>query len=124
METGARVLDTTVIERLRSLEESGDPALVNELVRDFAQLTPHRLTQLREHARSADFAAVAVEARALVDTCRTLGLEQMKIACEALERIAEHADAELLVSALVQVERRFLEAHEALEALDISSAVS
>lgn len=124
METtgGARVVDREVIERLRALEESGDPALVNELVRDFGQLTPNRLVQLRRYASEVDFSAVAMEARALADSCKTLGLEQMKLACDALERIAEHADTELLVTALVEVERRFIEALEALEGLDLASA--
>lgn len=116
------VLDQEVLERLRSLEESGDPALLEELIRDFGQLTPHRLVELRENAMRMDLVAVAGCARALEDSARTLGLVRMRHAAESVAAVAENAAVPLLVPAITALERRFVEAHEALEAYELNDA--
>ncbi len=117
----APVVDEEVLRQIDSPEEGGDQNLLHGLVRDFGQLTPQRLGHVRDLVRIVDVAAVALEARALAESCRTLGLGQMEAACTHLAEVAANAEIDGLVSALSLVERKFLEAHEALEAIDIRS---
>jgi len=85
--TGA-VLDLAVVERLRTLDDDGDPAFVDRMIDLFLEETPARLEKIDSALDSEDVAAVLDTTHTLKGAAGNVGARAVVARCAALERAA------------------------------------
>lgn len=80
------ILDRNVLEDLRSLQDSEDPNLVEELIDIFLQEAPNKLSKLRESVELKDFKTLEHIAHSLKGNAGNLGAKRLHKLCANLEK--------------------------------------
>ncbi|HEX8440667.1 Hpt domain-containing protein [Archangium sp.] len=95
----AQVIDFTMVESLRALEQAGEPGLMRELIDTFLENAPERLSRLSALAEQGSVAGLEAEAHALSGSCGALGLEELRLLCRQAEKAASVGSVETEVVA-------------------------
>ena len=82
------VLDAATLDRLRELNEEGEPDFVVEVLTLFLADTPAKLVAMTEALASADGRSLERTAHALKGAAANIGAHRLKTACERLEAIS------------------------------------
>ena len=98
------VLDTAVVEQLRSLTHAGNPELLHRLQESFARDTPMRLAALRAAVAAGDAEATAFNVHTLKGSAANLGARQVVAACLRLEAAPQESAAAELEPLLQELE--------------------
>ena len=103
--TENNALDPEALASLRSLQEEGEPDVLQELVDMFLADAEPRLASLREAVARGDGGTVEKEAHALKGSCANFGAHPMAALCQQLQasgRSGDLADARDLLERLDQ----------------------
>ena len=84
----ARALDDAALERLRELNQEGQPDLVREVLTAFLADAPRRLAAVDDGISQEDRAAVHRAAHALKGAASTIGATTLKQLCRDVEEAA------------------------------------
>jgi len=103
---GEPAIDRAVLERYFP-GDGLDPAMLEELARDFLQDTEDRLGRLRESLQQGDSESVAETAHTLKGTTLTFGATALAQALKELERLAREGFPEPGDAALARIEAAF-----------------
>ncbi len=114
MEDGEPVVDAATLQQLRALQSEHEPSIVDELVDDFLERVPARLSRMRDALATDNAEALEHEAHGLTGSSGALGVRRLYVRSKALE---EHVRREGVTNAaflLEAVERAWDEARPAL----------
>ena len=109
------IIDPETWASLESLEASGAPGFLRELVKEFLTQAPQRLERLREAASSGDAKALEREAHGFKGSCGSVGAFAMAESCDQLESIGREGSCNGHGEALSSLERHWLGVRAALE---------
>ena len=101
------VVDRSVLDRLRELEQAGTPGLIAQLKTLFVEDTPRQLAELRAYAREGDCAGIAKVAHMLKGSAGNLGAHEMVRVCAELQSRAEQRDVDAVPSRVDHLEHQF-----------------
>lgn len=115
---GIAVLDDSVLDSIREVQEAGAPDLIQETVALFLVSTPERVTALEQAVAKSDSDAIRTSAHAIKGSCWLLGLTRLGKACEALEVEAIRGRLEDASEWLVRIQAEYELATRALRDLN------
>jgi len=116
------VIDRSVLDSLRELQDEDQRDIVAELAELFAADGAARLVALKQAIEDADAGRLEREAHALKSSCANLGAKQMSLLCLKLEMLGRAGVVKGTAALLSQLCGEFDRARHALEA-EISSPV-
>jgi two-component system, sensor histidine kinase and response regulator len=108
------IRDAGMRQRLRELEDEGDPDFVQTLVTMFFGETALHLDALRQALARADAPGVAREAHALRGSAATLGAQRIADLAEVIERLGRADDLAPVPTSLAQLGTEIDRVHAAL----------
>jgi two-component system, sensor histidine kinase and response regulator len=112
--TATALLDTTVLDQLRELQDPGEPDVVAEVVELVLSDTLLRLQQGRQAHAAGDLGALARMAHRVKGSAGLVGAERMASLAAKVEALAPAADIDELASLLGALERAFVQTRAAL----------
>jgi HPt (histidine-containing phosphotransfer) domain-containing protein len=118
MQSDAReipVLDRSVLESLRRLQESGEPDVVGDVVTLFFSDTSERLALAREAVARADAATLVNVAHQLKGSASLIGAERMSWLASQLHEAVRGGDTSLAPAMVSDLVAAFEETRLALE---------
>lgn len=102
-------VDLSILETLRQLEDEEEPNLVNDLIDNFVETTPERLTDISNAISQYDTQQLESLSHSLKSSCGSLGIWQMAKYSAALEEAGYHKQLEgcetILANLLSEFER-------------------
>jgi CheY-like chemotaxis protein len=107
IKTEEDVLDQSVLEDLFTLEESGQPGLLKELVDYYVDSTPQQIEEIRLAAAEKDCKKLEKLTHALKGSSNSLGLKQLASVCLELEMKGRANSLEGVDNLLSQLEPEF-----------------
>jgi HPt (histidine-containing phosphotransfer) domain-containing protein len=108
------IRDAGMRQRLRELEDEGDPDFVQTLVTMFFGETALHLDALRQALARADAPGVAREAHALRGSAATFGAQRIADLAEVIERLGRADDLAPVPASLAQLGTEIDRVHAAL----------
>jgi len=111
------VLDMSVVESLRALEEEGRASLFGELVELFVADARQQVRALEAALSGGDVRSLERSAHTLKSSSASLGATQMSALCFELERLGRAGSLEGAADLVREVSKAYREACEALESL-------
>jgi two-component system, sensor histidine kinase and response regulator len=87
----APVLDSTVLDTLRQLNQPGEPDIVREVLTVFLADAPVRLARMREALARGDAASLERAAHTLKGAAASIGAAALQISCRELEEAGKVA---------------------------------
>jgi len=110
------LLDRSVLEGLRELQEEGEPDILNELIELFLDDVPPQLVVLREAVVGGNADSVERVAHTLKGSCGNMGAIRMAKVCEQLQEVGASEDLMKAPTLLDQLEAEFDRVRTAFEA--------
>lgn len=117
------VLDPTELNRLRDIQEEGEPDIAVELARMFTRDAAQRLTILDRSVRDSDWQTVLSEAHALKGSSGGIGAYPMASLCERIEECARQGGGGAQIH-LQELRENFKRVESALESITEHSAIA
>ena len=115
------ILDHTVLDQLRELQEVGEMDILAELADLFFEDTPARLAVLRGASEVGDAETVRQTAHALKGSCGNLGIRKMAETARLLEEAGRDGDLPAVPGLLDRLEDEFRQTRAELSALVLKS---
>ncbi|MBI4583568.1 MAG: Hpt domain-containing protein [Planctomycetes bacterium] len=115
----AESLDLKVFLSLRSLQEEGEPDILEEVIQTFLEDTPQRLAALREALADHDWTLLGKAAHTLKGSSRNLGAKRLGDLCLKLEEKAAGGEAVLIGQLIDEGEEEFKKVARAMQAFRV-----
>ena len=112
LSAAAPILDLTVVSSLRALSSENGQSHLTELINQFVESAPRRLSELQETL--PDRVRLAAHAQELKSMCVNLGATRMISLCQTLESLPPHEDGAQIPSVLQELQRALAETTEQL----------
>ncbi len=106
------ILDNSVIEDLKSLDQGDGASIITELGRMFLDAAPLQIQVIRKAAESGDLRQVRSEAHSLKSSAGNLGALRLSAVCQSLEH---EMDARLVAKWVGELEAQWTLLKQALE---------
>ncbi len=111
---GPRVLSREALAKLRHIEDLGDPAFMERLVRIFLADAPERIGQMKAALAASDPPTIARQSHALASSSAYLGAVRFSEACAAVEAAAREGRLDGLSTGIDDIAARLVEVERAL----------
>ncbi len=100
-------IDHSALERLRDLQQEGEPDILAELVELFIDDVPPWLKTLRRAVKEGDEGSIERVARALKGSCENMGVSRMAGICADLQEIGRSGNLPRAPELLGKLEAEF-----------------
>ena len=107
VETTAQMIDTSVLDELKSLSQATGRDIVGKSVNFFIEQTPEDVATMRLAAKQADLETLGTLAHSLKSSGANLGAMKFSKLCEALEKSAREGDMVSSLTHLQSIESLF-----------------
>lgn len=108
--------DSKALDRIRDLQNRGNPGLLEKLVRLYLQEAPELLRRLREASDRSDVRGMQQAAHALKSSSASLGAARLARICEEVEILARSEEPSKARPLVAQIEIEYPTVRSALEA--------
>jgi two-component system sensor histidine kinase/response regulator len=108
------IIDLSVLESFREIQQQGRPDLVNELVELYLNDTRLRLVQMRTALNERDAQKLQRTAHSLKGSSGNLGLRVMAALCLELEKTLNHKSLDATLGLVTRLEEEFRRVDQAL----------
>lgn len=113
----APALDGEALDRLRSLNEPGQPDVVREVVGLFLADAPERLRAIAAAVHAGDAAALQRAAHTMKGASATIGARSLQRVCRGLEEMGRDQRVASAAAELSVLDREFTRVKDALHQL-------
>ncbi|KAF0249293.1 MAG: multi-sensor hybrid histidine kinase, partial [bacterium] len=110
-----KVLDPSILNELRQLQDDDDPNLVNEVIGDFLSNVKNNLTIINQAIKQDNAKELEFAAHSLKSSSGTMGAKQMSQLCKELEFIARKGTTTNAYALYIALQEEFGYVREALE---------
>ena len=108
------IIDLSVLESFREIQQEGRPDLVNELIELYINDTRSRLVQMRAALNEQDAQKLQRTAHSLKGSSGNLGLRVMAALCFELEKTMNHKSLDATPGIVARLEEEFRRVEQAL----------
>jgi two-component system sensor histidine kinase/response regulator len=108
------IIDLSVLESFREIQQEGRPDLVNELIELYINDTRSRLVQMRTALNEQDAQKLQRTAHSLKGSSGNLGLRVMAALCFELEKTLKHKSLDATPGIVTRLEQEFQRVEQAL----------
>jgi len=117
----ADILDRSVLDELRTLQEEGEPDIVTELIDLYLQEAPARLDAIRAAVSHRDASELVRAAHSLKGSSANLGAGPVSTVCGELERCGRENQVDETPALLQRLEDAFGHLRSALQSERVES---
>ena len=108
------VLDTSLLDEIRSLQREGAPAILERVLNTYLEETPKLVAELNNALSAGDAALLKRAAHTLKSSSANVGAKALSLHCKELERMAASMTPAQCADMVHEAERKFQAAREAL----------
>jgi CheY-like chemotaxis protein len=110
----ATVLDQTILENIRALQQEGKPLLIDKIFAIYLQTTPKLLQELRQAMDTSDVQAMRKAAHSLKSSSANVGATKLSELCKEVETFKKTESTANAVALITNIEHEYREVEKSL----------